>query len=64
MIIISIILAIIFNKSVKKSIWQEKEFSGMGWGIANGLFGGLIWVLIAHNSINKEIAKIKDKEYK
>lgn len=41
------------------------EFSGTAWGIINGIIGvGLLFVIIAHNSINSEIAKIKNKKYK
>ena len=62
---LSIIVAIVFSISVKKRIKSKKEFSGIIWGIVNGLVGlGLLWVIIAHTSINKEIDKIKDKKYK
>lgn len=64
-LLLSIVVAIIFNKSVKNKIRQKEEFSGVGWGLANGLLGvGFLWVIIAHSSINKEIAKIKNKKYK
>ena len=63
--LLSIVLAIIFPIDVKKRIRAKKEFDGIMWGIANGLVGlGLLWVIIAHSSINKEIDKIKDKKYK
>ena len=63
--IFSILVAIIFPIDVKKKIRTKKEFDGIMWGIANGLVGlGLLWVIIAHASINKEIDKIKDKKYK
>ena len=64
-LIISIIVAVAFTVSVKSKIKAKEEFSGIGWGIANGIVGiGILWVLIAHSSINKEIEKIKDKKYK
>lgn len=64
-LIVSIIVAIAFCRSVKDKIREKEEFSGAGWGIANGVLGiGILWVIIAHNSINKEIEKIKDKKYK
>lgn len=62
--ILSIVVAIEFCVIVKKKIQQKEELSGMGWGLLNGLFGvGLIWVIIAHSSINKEIDKIKSEKY-
>ena len=64
-LVASIVVAIAFCKSIKNKIHKKEEFSGAGWGIANGILGiGILWVIIAHNSINKEIEKIKDKEYK
>lgn len=62
---LSIIIAIIFNQSVKHKIQNKEEFSGMGWGLVNGIIGiGFLWVIIVYSSINKEVKKIKDKEYK
>ena len=62
---LSIIVAIAFAIDVKKKIKTKKEFDGIMWGIANGLVGvGLLWVIIAHASINKEIDRVKDKKYK
>ena len=64
-LIISIIVAVAFAIGVKSKIRAKKEFSGIGWGIVNGIVGiGILWVVIAHSSINKEIEKIKDKKYK
>ena len=64
-LIVSIIVAVGFDTSVKSKIRAKEEFSGVGWGIANGIVGiGILWVLIAHSSINKETEKIKDKRYK
>ena len=64
-LIISIIVAVGFTTNVKRKIRAKEEFSGIGWGIANGVVGiGILWVLIAHSSINKEIEKIKDRKYK
>ena len=64
-IILPIIMAVAFYKNVKNKIQNKKDFSGMGWGLANGILGGgILWVIIAHSSINKEIEKIKDKKYK
>ena len=64
-ILLTIIMAIAFAASVKAKIKRKMDFSGMAWGIANGILGiGIIWVIIAHSSINKEIAKIRDKKYK
>ena len=64
-LIISIIVAVAFVTSVKGKIKAKEEFSGMGWGIANGIVGvGILWVLLAHSSIIREIEKIKDKKYK
>lgn len=64
-LIVSIIVAVGFATNVKSKIKAKEEFSGVGWGIANGIVGiGILWVLIAHSSINKEIEKIKDKKYK
>ena len=64
-VILPIIMAVAFNKSVKNKIQNKEDFSGMGWGLANGILGGgILWVIIAHSSINKEIEKIKDKKYK
>ena len=63
-----IILAVAFNSTVKDRIKRKSDFSGVGWGLANGIIGGgvlgLLWVVIAHVSINKDIEKIKDKKYK
>lgn len=64
-LIVSIVVAVAFAASVKSKIKAKEEFSGIGWGIASGIVGiGILWVIIAHSSINKEIDKIKDKEYK
>ncbi|MBR0372880.1 hypothetical protein IJH72_03015 [Candidatus Saccharibacteria bacterium] len=64
-LVLSIIVAVAFNQSVKRKIQNKEDFSGMGWGLANGIIGvGFLWVIIAHSSINKEIEKIKDKKYK
>lgn len=63
--ILPVIMAIAFNKSVKNKIKQKESFSGVKWGLANGILGGgILWVIIAHSSINKEVEKIKDKKYK
>ena len=62
--IASIPATIIFACSVKNKIRQKKDFDVFGWGIANGLFGtGILWAIIAHNSINKDIARAKDRKY-
>lgn len=64
-LVLPIIMAVAFNKSVKHKIQNKEDFSGVGWGLANGILGGgILWVIIAHSSINKEIEKIKDKKYK
>ena len=63
--VLSIAVAIFFSISVKKKVKTKEEFSGAMWGLANGLFGlGFLWIIIAHDSINKEIVKIRDKDYK
>ena len=63
--ILSILVAIIFPIDVKKKIRAKKEFDGIMWGIANGLVGlGLLWVIIAHASINKELTKLRIKSIK
>lgn len=63
----SIIVAIIFNVSVKSKIKRREEFSGVAWGLFNGLFGvGFIWMAIASSSIHSEVNKLdakKDKKY-
>ena len=60
----SILIAVAFACDIKNRIRKQKEFSGCGWGIINGILGiGILWVIIAHNSINKEIAKISNKKY-
>ncbi|MBQ6487511.1 hypothetical protein IJI89_03775 [Candidatus Saccharibacteria bacterium] len=62
--IASILVTIIFACSVKNRIRQKKDFDGFGWGIVNGIFGtGILWVIIAHNSISKDIARAKDRKY-
>ena len=62
--ILAIIFAIVFASSVKEKIKRREEFSGVGWGLLNGVTGlGIIWVVLAHNSINKELAKVKNKKY-
>ena len=64
-IAIPIIMAVAFCECVKGEIQKRKEFSGIGWGLANGILGiGVIWIMFAHNSVSKEIGKIKDKKYK
>jgi len=64
---ISIIAAVIFNIAVKNKIKKRESFSGVAWGLFNGLFGvGFIWVAIATSSIHTEINKLdpkKDKKY-
>ena len=64
--VLPIILAVIFSAVVKDRIRQRENFSGISWGFANSLgagFIGLLCVVIAHNSINKELSKVKDKQY-
>ncbi len=64
-LIASIVIAIVFAFTVKNNIKKKAEFSGVSWGILNGIVGvGILWVIIAHSSINKEIEKIKNKKYK
>lgn len=61
----SIIVALISHKNIKNRIIHEKPFNGAFYGLINGLLGiGIIWVVIMHESINKYIDSIKDKEYK
>ncbi|MBR3236334.1 hypothetical protein IKF92_01465 [Candidatus Saccharibacteria bacterium] len=63
--VLSIILAVIFAANVKGKIKKKEEFSGMTWGFLNGIVGvGILWVVIAHSSINKVISEVKDKKYK
>lgn len=64
--ILPIIIAIVFNMSVKSKIRQKENFNGISWGVANSLGAGaigLLCVVLAHNSINKELNKVKDKKY-
>lgn len=65
--ILPAILAIVFAKSIKTRIRQKERFNGVAWGIANGVLGagivGLLFVVIAHNSINKELETVKNKKY-
>ena len=64
-LIASIVIAIVFAFTVKNNIKKKAEFSGVSWGILNGIVGvGILWVIIAHSSINKEIEKVKNKKYK
>ena len=59
----SILVTIIFACCVKNKIRQKKDFDVFGWGVANELFGtGILWVIITHNSINKDIARAKDRK--
>ena len=66
-LIISAIIAAAFADSVKNKIRQKERFDGVAWGIANGIFGAgiisLLFVIIAHNSINKELETVKNKKY-
>ena len=67
MSVVAIVVAIIFASTIKKRIRQKEQFSGIGWGILNGLVGsglfGLLCVVLAHSSINKELATVKTKTY-
>lgn len=68
MLISAIAIAVWFAQSVKNKIKQREEFSGMGWGIINGITGlgilSVLFVVIAHSSINDEINQVKNKKYK
>lgn len=67
-IVIIIAVAFSFVKSVKNKIKYRKEFSGIGWALANAVVGlgivGIITTVIAYNSINQRIGIIKNKKYK
>lgn len=64
-LILAIIVAIIFASKVKSDIRKKEYFSGTAWGVLNGILGiGLLFVILAHSSINKELVKIKDKKYR
>ena len=63
--VLSIVVAIAFAGTIKAKVQEKQEFSGVAWGILNGVIGiGILWVVIAHASINKEIEKVKSKKYK
>ena len=65
LLLFSIGLAIFFAESVKFKIRNKETFNGAAWGLLNGLVGiGLLWVMIAHSSINAELLKVKDKNYR
>lgn len=64
--VLPIILAAIFSAVIKDRIRQRENFNGISWGFANSFgagFIGLLCVVIAHNSINKELSRVKDKQY-
>ena len=62
--IVAIIMAMLFVKSATKSINRKEEFNGVGWGLANGVFGlGFIFAIVAIVSVYNEIKQIKDKKY-
>lgn len=64
-LVLALVAAIMFNAMVKEKIRDRKKFTGIGWGLVNGIAGaGLLFVAIAHNSINKEIVKVRSKKYK
>lgn len=55
-LIISIIIAIITASSIKGKVRANEKFSGVAWGLLNGIFGvGFIPVLIARSDIMKSI---------
>lgn len=63
--VLSIVIAIVFAGTIKAKIQEKQEFNGIAWGLLNGVIGiGILWVIIAHASINKEIEKVKNKKYK
>ena len=67
---IAVIIAVAFGfvKSVKNKIKQRREFSGIGWALANAVVGlgvvGIIVTVIAYSSIRKQIDTVKSKKYK
>jgi|GEM_PF-3379404 len=67
-IAVIIAVALGFVKSVRNKIKQKKEFSGIGWALANAIVGlgvvGLIVTIVACSYMNKRIDEIKDKKYK
>ena len=64
LLIASIVVIIITYNLISKRVTEGKEFNGKMWGFLNGITGiGILWVIIAHNSINKKIDSINDKKY-
>ena len=65
MIIIGIIVAIVTQKFITKKMSEKQEFSGIGWGLLNGVVGtGFLWIIIVYVEIRKAIKKFeKDKKY-
>lgn len=67
-IAIIITVAFGFTKNVKNKIRRRQEFSGIGWALLNAVVGlgivGLIAVIIAYNSINREIEATRSRRYK
>ena len=63
-LIVGIIIAIATAKIIGQKVENKEEFSGTAWGLLNGLFGiGILWVILAHSSINTKIAQVKSKKY-
>lgn len=62
--IAAIIMAMLFVKNATRSINRKEEFNGVGWGLANGIFGlGFIFAIVAIVSVYNEIKQVKDKKY-
>lgn len=62
--IMAIIMAMLFVKNATRSINRKEEFNGVGWGLANGIFGlGFIFAIVAIVSVYNEIKQVKDKKY-
>lgn len=62
--IVAIVLAIITQKVISKKMTEKKEFSGVGWGLLNGVVGnGVLWVIIVYIAIKNMIKVFKDKKY-
>lgn len=63
-LLVMIGIAILFAVCVKKKVRNKDEFNGVAWGLLNGVLGmGILPTVIAHVSINNEIAKVKNKKY-
>lgn len=61
-LIMSIVLAVVYQGVLKNKIRQNKNFDGLLWGLLVGLTTGLLFAMMVYTSTTKELDALVNKQ--